>query len=83
MNEDEYKAFMEKYTQSELDNLKNKIRMARFNYIIKDPYPNHSFYETLSFFEKLSEEKPEEVSIHRAYREGMEFMWSLIKPLVE
>lgn len=83
MTNEEYQAFIAKYTPSELDELKNKIRMARLTYIITDPYPNHSFYDSLPLHHRIFAEKPPEVSIHQAYREGMEFMWSLIEPLVK
>jgi hypothetical protein len=83
MTDSEYQAFIEKYTPSEVDILKDKIKMSRFTYIITDPYPNHSFYDSLHIQHKIFAKKPKEISIHQAYREGMEFMWSLIEPLVK
>lgn len=83
MKDEEYSELIAKYTPTEEDILKSKINAARFNYVITDPYPEHSFYNNLHFQHKLFAEKPKEVSIHQAYREGMEFMWSLIEPLVK
>lgn len=78
-----YKEFIEKFTLTEVEELKSKIRTARYSYLITDPYPKHSFYNSLSFVDKMVHPEPEEISIHQAYREGMEFMWSLIEPYVK
>jgi len=68
------------------------IKSARRTYIIEDPYPDHSFIETLSDkdkkrYLKTIENPPEDISIYRAYREGMNFAFDhmesyLIKRLV-
>lgn len=82
MTEEERLAWIQKYTP-EIDELKNKIKMARFSYVVTDPYPEHSFYSSLSYWDKKFYKKTKELSVHQAYREGMEFMWSLIEPLVK
>jgi hypothetical protein len=92
MDDNTYLEFMKKYIPSEVDELKNKIRMARFSYIITDPYPELSQWQQNQKFKSYIESKTDiilnrdpkpEVSAHKAYRDGMEFMWSLIEPLVK
>lgn len=48
MTEEEAQAFIAKYTPTEVEALKSKIRSKRYSWVIKDPYPTHkplSVYE--------------------------------------
>lgn len=97
MNDEEYQKninkFIEKYTLLPLDELKNKIKMAKFNYVITDPYPeiteanNHNSiikeFNKNTWFNKQHQVEVPKISAHKAFKEGMDFMWKLIEPLVK
>jgi hypothetical protein len=92
----EYNAIILKYTPSEVDLLKQKIKAARFTYVITDPFPEITSAKHENQVRKyLNDDKKwydlfkepyievPQISAHEAYRRGMEFMWSLIEPLVK
>jgi hypothetical protein len=88
----EYQDFIDRYRPTPVDKLKNDIRMARFTYIITDPYPKITEWEHTQRFKSYLEKKMDivlkrdpkpDISTHRAFREGMEFMWKLIEPLTK
>ncbi len=92
MNNKEYKEFIDKYTPTPVEKLKNDILMVRFTYVIEDPYPKISSWQHEQEFKNYLEKKmdvilkrdPEpKISAHQAFREGMEFMWKLIEPLTK
>lgn len=92
MTNEEYQAFIDKYTPTPVEKLKSDIRMARFTYIITDPYPQMTHWKQNQDFKGYLEKKMDivmkrdprpDISIHQAFREGMEFMWKLIEPLTK
>ena len=87
MTEQELQAWIQKYTPTEVQKLKNEIEMSRFTYIIKDPYPQITDWEyeqsLLGFLGKRFSRPKPEISVHKAYKDGQDFMWGLIKKVLD
>lgn len=71
-------------------NIDQIISKVKYQYVITDPFPDHSYYEQMSynipmlskFFRKKVElEKPRQISIHEAYRMGQQSVYDRLEAL--
>lgn len=76
--------FIQKYTPTPEDELKNRIRMAFYTWVVTDPYPEVTDWQNYSRFEqwRLAHQKPD-ISVHQAWREGYEFAKKLAMNTIE
>jgi hypothetical protein len=93
MDTPDLKPFYDRYTPTEAEALKNKIRMARFNHVITDPFPEiteaQMYNETVrearrtSFFCMAKEIPVPQISAHAAFRQGQLDVWNRIWELTK